>query len=410
MDCEKELKLLCNTLKKCRLSATVVSPIEPISKVIDFSVRDILSKDFSSKSTVQSYIGALSPKTMYKYTDEFKLCYIYLSLPSASDASLLFIGPYLSEPISARELLELGERIGVPPKAQRYFEKFYSAIPVVSDGSPVFVMIDAFCEHIWGIPSFAICNVNTFEGSVTQPTSYFPPNDNFDDTLLNIKAMEMRYKFENELMQAVELGQIHNEKLMLDSFSEKMFEKRVSDPLRNAKNYCIIMNTLLRKAAEQGGVHPVYIDKVSSDFAIKIEQMTSLAQNASLMKEMFRSYCRLVRKHSIQNYSLTVQKTMLLINNDLSADLSLSTLAKQQNISSAYLSTLFKKETGKTVSEYIREKRINYAASLLSTTHLQVQTVALHCGIMDVQYFSKLFKRQMGKTPKEYRESMRNPY
>jgi YesN/AraC family two-component response regulator len=96
-----------------------------------------------------------------------------------------------------------------------------------------------------------------------------------------------------------------------------------------------------------------------------------------------------------------------MIDLDLSADLSLSTLAKQQNISSAYLSALFKRETGKTLSEYIRDKRIEYAAYLLSTTHLQVQTVALHCGIMDVQYFSKIFKKQMGKTPKEYRESMR---
>ena len=40
-------------------------------------------------------------------------------------------------------------------------------------------------------------------------------------------------------------------------------------------------------------------------------------------------------------------------------------------------------------------------------TRLQVQTIALHCGIMDVQYFPKLFKKQTGKTPREYRESMR---
>ena len=66
----------------------------------------------------------------------------------------------------------------------------------------------------------------------------------------------------------------------------------------------------------------------------------------------------------------------------------------------------FKKETGKTVSEYIRDKRIEHAKYLLNTTHLQIQTIALHCGIMDVQYFSKIFKKQLGKTPKEYREAL----
>ena len=100
---------------------------------------------------------------------------------------------------------------------------------------------------------------------------------------------------------------------------------------------------------------------------------------------------------------------MLLIDSDLSADLSLRSLADHQSISYGYLCALFKRETGKTISAYVREKRIKHAAHLLATTHLQIQTVALHCGIMDVQYFSKIFKRQTGKTPKEYREGAMAP-
>ncbi|MBO5899054.1 MAG: helix-turn-helix transcriptional regulator, partial [Clostridia bacterium] len=66
-----------------------------------------------------------------------------------------------------------------------------------------------------------------------------------------------------------------------------------------------------------------------------------------------------------------------------------------------------KRETGKTLSEYTREKRIQHAAHLLATTQLQIQTVALHCGMMDVQYFSKVFKRELGLTPSEYRQSLK---
>jgi YesN/AraC family two-component response regulator len=222
-----------------------------------------------------------------------------------------------------------------------------------------------------------------------------------------MKAMEKRYSFENELIEAVSLGQIHKESLFSVTFSENMFEKRTADPIRNIKNYCIIINTLLRKAAERGGVHPVYLNRVSSSFALKIEQIHSLESGAELMKEMFRSYCRLVRKHSLKDYSLVVQKTILLIDSDLAADLSLSTLAEAQNVSAGYLSTIFKRETGKTVSNYIRDKRVKHAAHLLATTKLQIQTVALHCGIVDVQYFSKIFKKITGKTPKEYRESLK---
>ena len=82
-------------------------------------------------------------------------------------------------------------------------------------------------------------------------------------------------------------------------------------------------------------------------------------------------------------------------------------MAREQNLSAGYLSAVFKQETGKTLTEYIRDKRIKHAQYLLGTTHLQIQTVALHCGIMDVHYFSKTFKKQTGKTPKEYRDELR---
>jgi hypothetical protein len=101
---------------------------------------------------------------------------------------------------------------------------------------------------------------------------------------------------------------MHKENMITGAFNERAFERRVPDALRNAKNYGIIMNTLLRKAAEHGGVHPIYIDRISSEFARKIENMPALAENSALMAEMFRTYCRLVRKHSMKNYSPPVQK------------------------------------------------------------------------------------------------------
>ena len=102
-----------------------------------------------------------------------------------------------------------------------------------------------------------------------------------------------------------------------------------------------------------------------------------------------------------------MQKAIVFIHSDLSANLTLSILADTQNISAGYLSAVFKKETGKTVTQYITDERIKQAKHLLKTTRLQIQTIALHCGIVDVQYFSKIFKKSTGKTPKEYREEIK---
>lgn len=166
------------------------------------------------------------------------------------------------------------------------------------------------------------------------------------------------------------------------------------------------MNTLLRKGAEQGTVHPIHIDRVSSEFARKIEGVSSQEGGKNLMQEMIRKYGLLVKNYSMKDYSLLVQKVITRIDTDLTADQSLNMHAKILNISPSYLSTLFRKETGITLTEYVNRKRVEYGVLLLNTTNMQIQTIAQHCGISDINYFTRIFKKYIGKTPKEYRNSI----
>lgn len=402
-----ELRFLCEAFSKCRVEASLHRLEDKVSTIAKEQFRTILSIPSNNDTTLRDFIGELLPKTLYKITNRFSLCYNYLLLPDEVEEDVLLIGPYLSSSLSPAEILEIAEKNAIPPLSQKFVNEFYAGIPVLPPEDHLFAFLSTFCEHLWDTPAYSIVDYTDMsDGAPISPDA--ERRDDFDQLLVGMKMLEKRYSFENELIDAVTQGQIQKERELIGAFSENHFERRLSDPVRNAKNYAIIMNTLLRKAAEKGGVHPMYLDKMSSEFAAKIEAISSLSGNHELMVDMFRSYCKLVRKYSMQGLSPIVRKTVLMIDSDLSSDLSLSTLASAQNVSSGYLSTIFKKETGKTVSEYIRDKRIKAAQKLLSTTHLQVQTIALHCGIMDVQYFTKLFKKTTGMTPKEYREYTTN--
>ena len=403
MNCEYELNFLVDVLKKCHIHTDIISASDPEEAVMDPLLVSIIG--FRSESTVGQALGVVESKTKYSLSDTFGLRYLYMRLPIQSEKNILVIGPYLSFAPSSQAVLEIGERVGLPVALQKPLKEYYFSTPILTESDRLFVMIDTFCERIWETSAFAIAEVKKNQMSPTASVSPASSGDSFGEIEANIKVMEMRYAFENEMMRAVSLGQQHKESLLPMKLNDNMFERRVSDSLRNAKNYCIIMNTLLRKAAENGGVHPVYIDRTSSKFALRIELLSDDAACSSLMREMFSSYSRLVYKHSTGRYSPIVQKAILVIDSDISAELSLNSLAQNLGISAGYLATIFKKETGKTVSEYIKDKRIEHAMHLLSTTHLQIQTVALHCGIMDVQYFSKIFKKKTGKNPKEYREA-----
>lgn len=130
-----------------------------------------------------------------------------------------------------------------------------------------------------------------------------------------------------------------------------------------------------------------------------------MKQSLALQEDMIRSFCQMVKQHSLSRYSYYVGQTITLVQYDLTADLKLSTIAEKLNINASYLSALFREETGQTVTAYVNEKRMQTGAHLLQTTRLQIQTVAQHCGISDLNYFSKLFKKQYGITPKQFREA-----
>ena len=402
---EYELNFLRDVLNKCHIHTALVSHFDSADSMFDPRLISLVGS--KPNLTVKKVLGKIEDKTKYILTNEFKFQYIIVKLPLEGEKNILLIGPYLYNPLSSKEILEIGENLQLTLTAQKLLKDYYLSISIIPESDRIFAMIDAFCENIWQTPSFAIVELNKSHTASLLNLDNASRGESFDEIEANIKMMEARYSFENELIRAVTLGQQHKESLFSTEFKEQMFEKRAADPVRNAKNYCIIMNTLLRKAAEQGGVHPVHIDKTSSKLAMKIELLPDVKSSMMLMKEIFSSYCRLVYKNSMKQYSPIVKKTILVIESDISAELSLDTLAQKQGISKGYLATIFKKETGKTVLEYIKDKRIEHAMYLLTNTHLQIQTIALHCGVMDVQYFSKIFKKKIGMNPKEYRESAR---
>lgn len=402
---ENEFSFLKESLEKCGLNITVVSPYDTIFDAVDERNISFFEKIFSSDSTLNNMLGGVRPNTLYKFKDSFSLLYNAFLLPQSTGKRVVVIGPFLSERLNEAQILELCQTNRIEPKYQKSINEFCATLPVLSPYSPIYVFLDSFCERMWG-GKYAV--VDIISDSISVPPTLTESNGReLDKIFSDTKAMERRYAFENEILDAVTMGSENKLNKLFPVFNEAFFERRVADPVRNAKNYGIIMNTLLRKAAERGGVHPVHLDRISSGFALKIELFTSVEQGNELMTEMFRSYCQLVREKA-SSYSPIVKSAVIAIDTDLSAELSLSALARQLNVSNVYLSTVFKKETGKTVTEYINDKRISYAKHLLRTTSLQIQTISLHCGIMDVHYFSKLFKQKTGKTPSRFRAEVMN--
>ena len=407
MNYHSELDFAKRILSHFRLKTHIIPLENKFISDIDMGLRKLLGLE-EQYDLSQAFIKEkIKPNTIYKLSDVFYCNYFILRLPDADSDSLMFVGPYTTREFNRNEIMEFTEQYSLPPQIFNTLEKYFNNIPYLENDSVVMIVMNTLGETLWG--SMDHFKFDTLEQAMDvsgQRTPQMSGDFSYEqtDASINMKAVEERYAVENQLLQAISQGLSHKVEMIMTNMSASNFEKRTADPIRNMQNYCIIMNTLLRKAVENGSVHPFYIDKLSSDFARKIEQVTTMEAARKLQKDMVHKYCLLVKNHSMKGYSLLVQKIVTTIDTDLTADLSLNALASKMNVNASYLSTLFKRETGSTLTDYVNEKRIQHGILLLHSTGLQIQTIASYCGIPDVNYFTKLFKKKVGKTPKEYRE------
>lgn len=100
---------------------------------------------------------------------------------------------------------------------------------------------------------------------------------------------------------------------------------------------------------------------------------------------------------------MPLQRAMDYIRRNIDRDLSRTEIAEAIFLNPEYLSHLFKKETGSSLSEYILTERMRVAQSLLADTNIQVSIIASKVGYANFSYFSQVFKRHTGFSPMEYR-------
>ncbi|MGL5435663.1 MAG: response regulator transcription factor [Lachnospiraceae bacterium] len=99
----------------------------------------------------------------------------------------------------------------------------------------------------------------------------------------------------------------------------------------------------------------------------------------------------------------TVSRIKKYIKSHIDTELSRGQIAAEFFMSTDYVSRLFRQESGKQMSEYITEVRMEEARYLLETSNLPVGEVAYQAGYNDLAYFSKVFRSRNGMTPAQYR-------
>ncbi len=389
----------------------ICSMDEALSNIeeIDLGLRKKMTEQFDYLGLARQIKENLEPGSLCLLEDEFSMSYSVFCFPDTLAETLecryFLAGPMFFQLPDYGKLKKLLIQNGILPEYHRDFLEFFNHVPVFPSPD--------FWNQLHSFYLNRICDAPPHLKSLAKgdaSVSFFPPM--IPDTALPFQpdvaltTLAKRYTMENELMAAVAAADAKKAADCCYGFQQFRLFPRTPSPLRDRKNLLIIFNTLLRKAAEAGGVHPLHIDSLSHQLAVQIEAACTMEQLQSMNTIMVRKYCLLVKNYSRRPYSSLVSTCMNTIDFYYSSDLSLASLSVLCSVSKSHLAAAFKKETGVTVTDYINQTRIKQSLILLNTTSMSVSEIATRCGFSDANYFSRTFRRLQGQTPSQYRRNL----
>lgn len=174
--------------------------------------------------------------------------------------------------------------------------------------------------------------------------------------------------------------------------------------LRNIKNLGIYVTALAARASIEGGLYPEIAYTLSDLHIQNIEELRDYHAVVNAIGDALIDFVDRVSKSKRNHLSKSIAACQEYIFNHLYENIPLSALADKAGLQENYLSQLFKKETGVTITQFIQQEKVEEAKKLLELTSEPVTAIAAKLNFYDQNHFIKIFKRYTGLTPKKYRD------
>ncbi|WP_138750751.1 helix-turn-helix transcriptional regulator [Paenibacillus sinopodophylli] len=215
------------------------------------------------------------------------------------------------------------------------------------------------------------------------------------------------WRFEQELLRMVREGNLNYRHVREKGITiSNGIGINVGDPIRRAKDTCIVFISLCTRAAIDGGLPPDTAYAVGDQYLQSIQTCKILTELTVINSRMYDDFVR--RVHAIlaaPKLSSQIQSCCDYIHMHIEQKLSIELLASQLGYSKYYLTQKFKNEVGVYLNSFINHAKIEHAKLLLKTTELSIQEIseALHFGTRS--YFADTFQKTVGMTPRKFKEN-----
>ena len=218
------------------------------------------------------------------------------------------------------------------------------------------------------------------------------------------KSAEMLLDFEKELRDAVLRGEKEPALRMLNEVLAHIHVYSSYD-VTSIKARLLELLVVLSRATIEAGADPGDTFRLSEDFISQISRYTDADELALWISDIVRRFVLQAFDLARAKHSDVVFKTTNYIKNNYPKKLSLDSLAREVFLSKSYLSSIFKKETGMSLTAYITKVRVEKSKKFLREDNDSLSHISDQCGFRDQSYFTKVFKKETGMSPRRFRNN-----
>ena len=301
---------------------------------LDHGLRGSLPSPGYDTLFADQWLSQMEPCTIYHSRDTFHCCYSILPLPESGQ--FMICGPVLLEEIDHETFLNIARNMNVPEESYPILKDYYlriSSFPSMFLYQNIFTTLG---DCLWGRGNYKI-EYKDFNAMDTWYELHKNSQETIDRTGIALPIIELRYALESQILDAISKGNEQHAQELTARMSTSFTPHEILNSMREYKNYMLAFNTLMRKAVEISGVHPMHLDLYSRQNAKQIDEITQKRQCYAILMQMIHGYCLLVNTYRQTSCSHLVQQIVTYVNTSLASDLSLKSMSERLSVNLRFL-------------------------------------------------------------------------
>lgn len=186
----------------------------------------------------------------------------------------------------------------------------------------------------------------------------------------------------------------------------KSISSEITDLTKNIFKFSLNKNYIIRNPELFFSIKP-HLDMITNLYDKQEFAYDVLAENALRnILITINKYLENDISHPKPDGNDLVLKVINYIEENISQELSIDSIAKHFDVEGTYISYIFNKEVGTTLHKYIVKKRLSFSRQMLEDG-LKMDTIVKRIGFKDTSHFIQSFRKEYGVTPLKYRKSAR---